>query len=157
MQYTLQEGSFVLPDAAADRTVNMLLLNTGPGALNLVVSRDKLRDGENLDAFIERQWTTAARQVSDLKEVARRPVFVGRKELHGVQIDSTMEQEGRTFHQSQTIFQLGADGRMLVMTLTCASPLTDEQQAAVKQMLDSFVPRPPESAAASADSPVGQS
>lgn len=144
MNYTIHEGTFALPDAAADRTVNMLLLNIGPGGLSLVVSRDVLRDGETVDGFIERQWTTASRQVKDLVEVARRTVAVGVKQLPGVQIDSTMQQQGRTFHQSQTIFRIDDAGRMMVMTTTCASPLTDEQQTALQHMLDSFEPRQPE-------------
>jgi hypothetical protein len=32
MYYAIHEGTFVLPDAALDRTVNMLMLNQGPAA-----------------------------------------------------------------------------------------------------------------------------
>ena len=56
MHYAIHEGTFELPDAALDRTVNILMMNAGPGGLNLVIARGRLRDGENLDAFVAREW-----------------------------------------------------------------------------------------------------
>ena len=44
MHYAIHEGTFDLPDAALDRTVNILMMNVGPGGLNLVISRGALRD-----------------------------------------------------------------------------------------------------------------
>ncbi|UEP37248.1 DUF1795 domain-containing protein [Burkholderia ambifaria] len=49
---------------------------------------------------------------------------------------------GRTFHQMQTAFRLDASGQVIVMTLTNAAPLNDEQRALVVRMLESFQPRP---------------
>ena len=45
MHYAIHEGTFELPDAALDRTVNILMMNAGPGGLNLVIARGRLRDG----------------------------------------------------------------------------------------------------------------
>ena len=139
MHYAIHEGTFELPDAALDRTVNILMMNAGPGGLNLVIARGRLRDGENLDAFVAREWEVASRDARMLTEKARRPVTVGSRA--GIQIDSTLERDGRLWHQVQTMFPSDDAGRVLVMTLTSAAPLTEEQQAIAERMLASFQPR----------------
>lgn len=139
MHYAIHEGTFVLPDAALDRTVNILMMNVGPGGLNLVISRGALRDGETIDVFIAREWELATRQAPGLVERSRQAATVGGRP--GVQIEATHEQDGKTQHQLQTVFPADDAGRMLVMTLTCASPFTDEQRALAEQMLTTYQPR----------------
>lgn len=57
-QYRIQEGCFTLPDTFADRTVNIFVLKSNERALpNLNISRDELKPGENLTAYIDRQLT----------------------------------------------------------------------------------------------------
>lgn len=141
MHYAIHEGTFALPDTAVDRTVNMLFLNAGPGGPSLVVSRGTLRDGEDVDAFLAREWEVATRKVKDIKIQGRQPVKVGAAGWPGVQTEFTHEEDGRTFHQMQTAFQAGSTGQMIVMTLTCAAPFTDEQRAIAQRMLDTFQPR----------------
>ncbi|KVU93436.1 hypothetical protein WK76_00105 [Burkholderia ubonensis] len=142
MHYAIHEGTFALPDTALDRTVNMLFLPIGPGGLSLVVSRGQLRDGELIDAFVDREWALASRTAKDLTVQDRKSVTVGQMECPGVQTESTHEQDGRTFHQQQTAFRLDDAGRVIVMTLTSSAPLTDEQRELATRMLDSFQPRP---------------
>ncbi|WP_322094728.1 DUF1795 domain-containing protein [Paraburkholderia bannensis] len=139
MHYAIHEGSFVLPDTALDRTVNILMLNDGPGGLNLVISRGRLREDENLDAFIAREWALATREAPQLTERSRTAVTVGGRA--GVQIEATHEQDGRLRHQVQTVFPSDDSGRVLVMTLTSATPFTDEQRAMAARMIDSYQPR----------------
>jgi hypothetical protein len=146
MHYAIHEGTFDLPDAALDRTVNMLVMNVGPGGLSLVISRGRLRDGEDTDAFIAREWTLATREMPQLTERSRRAVTIDGRP--GVQIEATLEQDGTLRHQMQTIFPAGDAGQMLVMTLTCAAPFTDEQRALAEQMLASYRFRAPEPARA---------
>jgi hypothetical protein len=140
MDYAFNEGAFTLPDAANDRTVNMILLNVGPGGPSLVISRDRLEVEESVEQFIDRQLTAASRQVKDLVEKSRRAITVGAAQLPATQIELTLKQNGATYHQVQTIFRVGGD-RMIAVTVTCSMPLNDEQQALVQQMFDSFVPR----------------
>ncbi|WP_322044338.1 DUF1795 domain-containing protein [Paraburkholderia sp. J67] len=139
MHYAIHEGSFVLPDAALDRTVNILMLNEGPGGLNLVISRGRLREGEDLDAFVAREWALATREAPKLTERSRAAVSVAGRA--GIQIEATHEQDGRLRHQMQTVFPSDDSGRILVMTLTSAAPFTDEQRAIAARMLDSYQPR----------------
>ena len=138
MHYAIHEGTFELPDAALDRTVNILMMNAGPGGLNLVIARGRLRDGR-ISTRSSRANGVASRDARMLTEKARRPVTVGSRA--GIQIDSTLERDGRLWHQVQTMFPSDDAGRVLVMTLTSAAPLTEEQQAIAERMLASFQPR----------------
>jgi len=96
MHYAIHEGTFELPDAALDRTVNILVMNAGPGGLNLVIARGRLRDGEDIDAFVAREWEVASRDAKMLTEKARRAMTVAGRS--GIQIDSTLERDGRLWH-----------------------------------------------------------
>ncbi|MBN3723570.1 DcrB-related protein [Burkholderia sp. Ac-20379] len=138
MQYAIHEGTFELPDAALDRTVNIVAMNVGPGGLNLVVARGRFRDGEDLEAFVAREWDVASRDAKLLNEQSRRAVIVGGRT--GLEITATLEQDDRIWHQLQTIFPSDDAGRVLVMTLTSAAPLNAEQQAIAERIFASFRP-----------------
>jgi len=138
MDYHINEGSFRIPDQAQDRSVNMLLLNHGPGGLTLVVTRDRLQEGEQLDGFLTRQLRTLASQVKQFRQQEAAPVSVGSAQLPALRIASSFKQNNATVHQLQTAILTG--GAVLVLTLTCAAPLTAEQSAYAQQMLDSFTP-----------------
>lgn len=139
MHYAIHEGTFDLPDAALDRTVNILMMNVGPGGLSLVISRGALRDGETVDTFIAREWELATREAPQLAEQSRKAVTVGGRA--GVQIEATHEQDGKLRHQMQTVFPADDAGRMLVMTLTCASPFTEEQLSLAERIVETYQPR----------------
>ena len=142
MDYQINEGSFTLPDSAVDRSVNMLVLNLGPGGLTLVVTRDQLQEGEDLDGFLTRQLRTLASQVKSFKQQERIAVSVGAAGLAGLQIASAFKQNNASIHQRQTVVCL-AGSAVLVLTMTCAAPLNAEQSAYAQQLLDSFVPAVP--------------
>lgn len=139
MHYAIHEGTFDLPDGALDRTVNILMMNVGPGGLSLVISRGALRDGETVDAFIAREWELATREAPQLAEQSRKAVTVGGRA--GVQIEATHEQDGKLRHQMQTVFPADDAGRMLVMTLTCASPFTEAQRSLAERIVETYRPR----------------
>ncbi len=139
MKYQINEGSFILPATAQDRSVNMLVLNHGPGGLSLVVTREAAQQGEDLDGFLSRQMRTLGTQVKELKQNTRREVVVGPAQLPGLQISTSFKQNNARMHQLQTVFQPLPDFN-LVLTLTCAAPLTGEQNAYAEQLLASFTP-----------------
>jgi hypothetical protein len=139
MNYQINEGSFALPPESQDRSVNMLVLNFGPGGLTLVVSRDVAPDGETLDAMLRRQLRTLGSQVKNFKQQEPVAVEVGAARLPGLQVSTSFKQNNATVHQLQTMVAL-ANKAVLVFTLTCASPLTQAQAAYGQQMLDSFTP-----------------
>jgi hypothetical protein len=139
MDYHINEGSFHIPDQTQDRSVNMLVLNHGPGGLTLVVMRDQLQEGEQLDGFLSRQLRTLASQVKNFRQHALAPLTIGTARLPGAQVTTSFKQNKASIHQLQTAILLGA-GAVLVLTLSCASPLTAEQAAYARQLLDSFMP-----------------
>lgn len=139
MQYQINEGSFTVPDSTQDRSVNMLVLNQGPGGLTLVVTRDQMQEGESLDAMLTRQLRTLASQVKAFKQQEREEITVGEARLPGLRVATFFKQNNVGIHQQQTIVQLGGSA-VLVLTLTCSSPLTADQGAYAQQLLDSFTP-----------------
>ncbi len=141
MKYQINEGSFVLPATAQDRSVNMLVLNHGPGGLSLVVTREAAQQDEDLDGFLSRQMRTLGTQVKELMQNTRREVVVGPTQLPGLQISTSFKQNNARMYQLQTVFQPLPDFN-LVLTLTCAAPLTGEQTAYAEQLLASFTPNP---------------
>lgn len=139
MNYQIQEGVFVVPEQAQDRSVNMLVLNHGPGGLTLVVTRDLMQEGEALDGMLRRQLRTLGTQVKQLRHQEPVALQVGQAALPAFQVAVTFKQNNATVHQLQTMVAL-RDKAVLVFTITCAAPLTAEQAAYAQQMLDSFTP-----------------
>jgi hypothetical protein len=145
MDYRINEGSLRIPAQAQDRSVNMLILNHGPGGLTLVVTRDRLQEGEDLDGFLTRQMRTLASQVKQFRQQPAEAVTVGPAQLAGRRTATSFKQNNATVHQLQTAILLDA-AAVLVLTLTCAAPLNGEQLAYAQQLLDSFTPAIPEAA-----------
>lgn len=139
MDYRINEGSFSIPDEAQDRSVNMLMLNHGPGGLTLVVTRDRLQEGETLDGFLGRQLRTLASQVKQFRRQEAVALGVGPAQLPAMRVATSFRQNNATVHQLQTAIRLDAEA-VLVLTLTCAAPLTAEQAAYGQRLLDSFTP-----------------
>lgn len=142
MDYQISEGLFHVPDAFQDRSVNMLVLNHGPGGLTLVVTRDRLQEGEVLDGFLGRQLRTLASQVKGFRQQDIVALGAGAAQLPAAQVATSFRQNNASIHQLQTAILLG-DGAVLVLTLSCASPLTEEQVAYARQLLESFTPCAP--------------
>lgn len=139
MQYHINEGSFSLPPDAEDRSVNMVVLNAGPGGFTLVVTRDRLEPGEALLELMQRQIRTLGLQVKGLKQQDSVAVPVGAARLPAQQIGLSFKQNNASVHQLQTAIEL-PEQRVLVFTLSSAAPLTAEQRAIAQQLFDSFVP-----------------
>lgn len=139
MDYHIDEGNFRIPDQAQDRSVNMLVLNHGPGGLTLVVTRDRLQEGEQLDGFLARQSRILAAQVKGHRQQEAAPLAVGSAQLPALRVASSFRQNNAAIHQLQTAVLLGGDA-VLVLTLSCAAPLTAEQNAYAQELLDSFTP-----------------
>lgn len=141
MDYHINEGRFHIPDQAQDRSVNMLVLNHGPGGLTLVVSRDVLQAGEQLDGFVNRQLRTLASQVKGFRQQEPARVNVGVARLPALRIATSFKQNNASIHQLQTAVLLDAGaGAVLVLTLSCSAPLTSEQSDYAQALLDSFTP-----------------
>ncbi|MEN2471582.1 DcrB-related protein [Burkholderia sp. GS2Y] len=141
MKYLIQEGSFDVPSLTDDRTVNVLTLAhpQTSGTYQIVVSRDQLVGGEDLERCMQRQIGLMTRHVTGFKEIARRQVEIGAQQVPALELESTFRQSGSTFHQIQAMTVVDAP-RLLVITLSSQTPLSDEHRTAWKQLLDSYHP-----------------
>jgi len=139
MDYHINEGSFRIPQHVEDRSVNMLVLNHGPGGLTLVVTRDRLQEGEQLEGFISRQLRTLASQVKQFRQQDPAVLTVSPAQLPAIRVATSFKQNNASIHQLQTVVMLQG-GAVLAFTLSCSSPLTAEQTAYAQELLDSFTP-----------------
>jgi hypothetical protein len=141
MKYLIQECSFDVPSLTDDRTVNVLTLAhpQTSGTYQIVVSRDQLIGGEDLERCMRRQIGLMTRHVTGFKEIARQQVEIGAQRVPALELESTFKQSGSTFHQIQAMTVVDAP-RLLVVTLSSQTPLSDEHRAAWKQLLDSYQP-----------------
>ncbi|AOJ68294.1 MULTISPECIES: DcrB-related protein [Burkholderia] len=139
MKYLTQECSFEIPSLGDDRTVNVLAL-THPdtsGTFQIVVSRDQLIGGEDLGRCMQRQIGLMTRHVTGFKEISRRPVEIGERRAPALELESTFRQSGSAFYQIQAMTVTDAP-RLLVITLSSQTPLTDAHRATWRTLLASY-------------------
>jgi hypothetical protein len=137
MKYMTQECSFDIPSLTDDRTVNVLTVPlTGTnGTLQVVVSRDRLIAGEDLDKCMQRQIGLMTRHVTSFREIGRR-----HKGSSALELESSFRQSGSMFYQLQ-MMTVVEEPRLLVITLSSQVPIGDAHRAIWQQILDSYSPR----------------
>jgi hypothetical protein len=143
MNYDINEGTLNIPEGLVDRSVNMLMTSDGRG-MSIVVSRDVLQAGENLEQFIKRQMSDLSRQVTKLQEQGRSETKLGpvnEDGLVGMQIASSFKQHGQVIYQFQAAFVLSDGARVLIFTGTSIAPHTDAEKLTWQQLISSFVLR----------------
>lgn len=139
MSYTLNEGTLAL-HPSDDRSINILsLARQDAPPLTLIITRDALEPGEGLAAAVTRQLKALSRQVQAFKEHARREATFGRDAWPVVLLETSFKQAGQPTHQCQAVAQL-ADNRLLILTLSSPTPLTDGLREQWLALLDSFQP-----------------
>ncbi|MBI1906570.1 MAG: DUF1795 domain-containing protein [Rhodocyclales bacterium] len=139
MSYTLNEGTLSLRPTD-DRSINILnLARHDEPPQTLVITRDALGPGEVLAAAVTRQIKELSRQVQAFKEHARRDATFGTSALPVVLLETSFKQAGQPTHQCQAIAQLAGD-RLLILTLSTPTPVTDGLRAQWLALLDSFQP-----------------
>lgn len=145
--YRFNEGSIELPlERYTDRTANILILGQPETSqFNLTISRDRLREGEDLAAYVTRQIELMAKNIKGHTVQQRGPVSLGSadREVPGEFIDATHPSGGKTFFQRQAAFPLGApfDGQVLVFSVTQDRPFAANFQGEWEHVLGSFRPR----------------
>ncbi|KVD87083.1 hypothetical protein WS62_18515 [Burkholderia sp. ABCPW 14] len=139
MKYLTQECSFDIPSLSDDRTVNVLTLvhPDTSGTFQIVVSRDQLIGGEDLSRCMQRQIGLMTRHVTGFKEISRRPVEIGEQRAPALELESTFRQSGSAFYQIQAMTVVDAP-RLLVITLSSQTPLTELHRTTWRTLLDSY-------------------
>ncbi|MDR3212661.1 MAG: DUF1795 domain-containing protein [Azoarcus sp.] len=142
MPYHIHEGRFDA-DCLEDRSVNILTLAVPDGEpLNLVVSRDTLRPGEDLKSCLNRQIKELSRSVQAFEELGREGGWLGPGDdasYPAIVLYTRFKQGGKLFFQAQCLAQLPQD-KLLVLTLTSPSAFDDALRARWKKIILQFVP-----------------
>ncbi|EDF8719531.1 DUF1795 domain-containing protein [Salmonella enterica] len=140
--YRIQEGSFTLPETLTDRTVNIFVPEGNEHSLpGLNISRDTLKPGEDLTAYVDRQIALMKKNLSQHQVQSRAPAQAGRGSdaLSGEQI-TTSHKAGKTVaYQHQAGFMTGP-GRVLVFTLTSPRPFDEKTNQMWNDWLAGFQP-----------------
>lgn len=136
MYYYTNEIRLELPEIKQDRTVNVLTL-TDPSRgipMQLVVSRDQLLGGEDLDKCFERQLGILRRQTQALKINSQQSLKIGESAIPAKEVESSFSQGGKSFHQLQAMWVVEAP-MLLVLTLSSQLPINNELREFWRQML----------------------
>jgi hypothetical protein len=87
MRYFLHQGSFDLPFPFEDHSSNALLV-TNPEtdeAVQVTIIRDRLESGEDMDAYLKRQYKLIAKKIPGYAELSRKSISIGETGLEGLQ------------------------------------------------------------------------
>jgi hypothetical protein len=149
MPYTINEGCFDLA-CEQDRSINILSLppREDGAPLNLVVSRDALRPGEDLKTCLARQIKELSRQVKDFKELPREGGWLGPggdTSFPAIVIYTRFRQNNQAVFQAQCLAQM-PESKLLVVTLTAQATFDEALTARWKALLLRFIPAPREEA-----------
>lgn len=125
----------VLPEAFKDKTVNIFsLTDEGPSDLGVVVARDNLGKGEDLDAYVARQMQAVAQRLPVYRLLKREDIKIDGQPA--MQMDCTWQgPEGKMF-QRQVILRAKPAGVMLVISATTRG---DRFEARWEAMFNEFL------------------
>ncbi|HCD7553911.1 TPA: DcrB-related protein [Citrobacter farmeri] len=141
-QYCIQEGSFVLPEAFIDRSVNIFVPEGNERASpSLNISRDALKPGEDLTAYIDRQLVLMKKNLGQYRLLARAPAQAGTGSdaITGEQLLATHKSGKTEVYQRQAGF-ITRHGKVLVFTLTSQRPFDDQTDQLWHAWLAGFQP-----------------
>jgi len=135
--YQTSDFAVVLPDGLKDITVHAFSLSDeGPSEIGIVVAHDRLRRGEDLDAFVERQLAAIALRMP-LTRVLRRAETTLDKQPARVVDCAFHPPEGSVF-QRQILALPRSGDRVIMPSMTCRDKLTPRAEAIFDAFLANF-------------------
>jgi len=141
MYYHTNELSVELPEIITDRSVNVLTVAESQHSVpfQIIINRDVLLNGENLQQCFDRQVAQMTRQTQGFKVNVKGPVPVGKEGMEGLEIESSFKQTGKSFHQIQAMWITQAP-KMVVLTLSSTVAINDGHRKLWRQALASVQP-----------------
>jgi hypothetical protein len=135
--YQTSDFAVVLPDGLKDITVHAFALGEeGPSEVGIVVAYDRLRRGEDLDGFVERQLAAIARHMPLTRVLRRAETTLDRQPARVV--DCTFyPPEGMVF-QRQVLALPRSGDRVVMPSMTCRDKLTPKAEAIFDAFLANF-------------------
>lgn len=136
--YHINEGTFDLPDAWVDRTMQIFAADDSESPeWNIVISRDKVGDGETVAAYVERQLAEMPKALPRFRLVSNEETTLDG--LPAREIVSTWVGDTGTLRQQQVATV--KNGRSLVFTFTVLERLFLRHQNVLTEFLKSFATR----------------
>ncbi|MCL2161586.1 MAG: DUF1795 domain-containing protein [Betaproteobacteria bacterium] len=144
MPYQINEGQFDF-DSLDDSSINVLEIPAREDGtpLRLVITRDALGPGEDLQTCLTRQVRELSRSLPEFAEIKREAGWLGSGEaiFPAIVLHTLYKQDGQQVHQAQCVAQI-SDARLLILTLTSPHLFDDKLRARWVELLTRFVPSP---------------
>ncbi|CAK7027078.1 MAG: hypothetical protein DELT_02618 [Desulfovibrio sp.] len=140
MRYYLHQGSFDFPFPFEDHTSNALLV-TNPESnetVQVTVIRDRLESGEDMDAYLKRQYKLIGKKIPGYAELSRKPVAIGETGLEGLQMEARSKENGYVISQIQTVILMPGGPDILIATVGIPGPLNAGHREWWGQFINSF-------------------
>jgi len=133
--YQTNEATFDTPEEWKDQTVNIFSVGTKPPhPLSVVVSRERLKDGQELTDYAEAQIKQYEEKLKDFRLLSKRQVMAG--ESPALEAEFTWTSAKGPMHQRQAF--IPRDRRVLLITVTAPVKIADAHQEQVDRLLASF-------------------
>ncbi len=149
-RFHADEFTLDLPEALQDRSVNIFSVRpNGPNDFSLVIVRDWMDQGANLDDVLERYRSEMAAKLPQFRRLSECDVLVDG--CAGKQSDHIWKTDDGIVHQRQTIVSLGEKsnvdgrGRILVFTATCPKGITPQWEETLARIMISLKLNPKDS------------
>ncbi|AOR62963.1 DcrB-related protein [Pectobacterium wasabiae] len=130
------EGCITLPDGYQDRTLNAFTPSQ-EGEPAFTISRDRLNDGETVDAYIDRQLALMTQHFKGWKTQTRDVIWLGDRLLEGERLQASYLRDGQRIWQQQAVFAF-ADAQILVFTLSKTATPSAADESRFNALLGSF-------------------
>jgi len=136
--YHINEGTIDLPDDWTDRSMNIFTPDESENPeWNIVVSRDKLGEGETLDGYLEKQLEEMPKALPRFRLQSNEETTL--HDFPARRVESTWIGENGTIRQKQTV--MVKNGKSLVFTFTVLERLHLKYENILDEFLESFVLR----------------
>ena len=138
--YHINEGTFEAADEWGDQSLNIFTAteDLAEGG-NLVISRDLISKGEDLEAYVSRQWKEMEKALPQMRLLRREPTTLGGAPATNVEINWL----GENGTLRQRLICAVHNGRALVLTLTVPERLYEKRAGMLDPVLASFSFRQP--------------
>lgn len=133
-----QANDFVvsLPEGLKDKTINVFsLTDEGPSEVGIVVVRDKLRRGEDLDGLLDRQLELIMQRMPLFRLLRREAITVDRQPARLTDC-IWHPPDGQTFQRQVAVVAKG--GGVLLASVTCKDSLSPKAESMFTDFLASF-------------------
>jgi hypothetical protein len=129
------EFASVIPEEFRDRTVNVFTLtDEGPTDLSVVVTRDKLREGEDLATYLDRQLAILQQRMPQFRLRRREPAVVAA--AGGERLEMQWQTPQGTVYTRQ-VAVVSPQGPVLTMSATFRSPPAEPYASMFEQFVAS--------------------